>query len=91
MEVILTPIAIKRAIQFAEDSGINEVFCYEDLSGRHFVTNPAPSVCLDEDMHPQYHTQDGTYIKLRTLRTLLINNRTVSILQEGDSVIIKYL
>lgn len=88
-QVTLKPIAVKRALQFAADSGINEVFVYEDESGKNFVTNPAPSVALDDDLHPVYHTPKGVYIRVATLNTLLINNRTVRLSQNADSVLVE--
>ncbi len=93
-KVTLTGIALKRAIKFANDSGISEVFLYES-GGKHYVTNPAPSISLDDESHPMYDTFPGVYIKLRTLESLFINiqtghRTTVSLEQNGDSVLIRY-
>ena len=92
-EVTLTPIAIKRAIKFADDLGITEVFAYQN--GKTYVTNPAPSISLDDDTHPVYHTQQGVYIRVATLRTLFINvqgsGKSVHLIQNGNSVRLRYI
>lgn len=89
-QVILKPIAIKRALQFASDLGINEVFVYQHESGKHYITNPSVSVPLDDDSHPTHHTQHGVYIKTATLHTLLCNGRTVKLTQINNSVRLEY-
>ncbi len=94
-QVTLSPIAIKRAIQFAEDSGISEVFTYEHESGKNYVTNPAVSVSLDDDSLPVHHTLQGVYIRLTTLRTLFINvqqsGKSVELTQNGNSIRLRYV
>lgn len=90
-QVTLSPIALKRAYQFALDSGINEVFVYQHESGKNYITNPAPSVPLDDDSHPTHHTPHGVYIKSSMLHTLLCNGRAVELTQIDNAVRLRYI
>ena len=60
--ITISPFGLKRVLQQMDDSGITELFLYEDESGRIMCQKPTPSIPVETEEHAVYPS-NGVYLR----------------------------